>query len=108
MIRTRVLAEAPSRVWIAVSGTLGAATAPRPRQELRARDDGKRDEFFLDMRELRCEGEMPTDALRGLFTLDTEVRLHLIGAPAEIHACVAGDPRFTAHARMESAWKMWV
>ncbi|MGW0823134.1 hypothetical protein [Streptomyces sp. NPDC002845] len=108
VIRTRVLAEAPSRVWIAVSGTLGAATAPRLRQKLRACDDGKRSEFFLDMRELRYEGELPADVLRELFALGTEGRFHLIGAPSEIHACFAGDPRFTPHSRLESAWKMWM
>ncbi|MDN3029237.1 hypothetical protein [Streptomyces sp. S.PB5] len=107
IVRTRVLAEAPGRVWIAVGGTLGLATEPRLRQELRACDDGQRTEFFLDLTELRYKDELSDDTLRGLFALDHDVRFHLIGAPAEIRRRVAGDPRFTSHHGVESAWAVW-
>ncbi|MEU6379230.1 hypothetical protein [Streptomyces sp. NPDC046909] len=107
IVRTRVLAEAPGRVWIAVSGTLGPATEPRLRQDLHARDDAEHSEFFLDLTELRCKDGLADDALRGLFAFDCEVRFHLIGAPGPIRRCVADDPRFMLHSTVESAWGAW-
>ena len=107
VIRTRALAETPTQVWIAVSGTLGPATAPRLRQEWRARDDGQRSAFYVDLRELRCGADMPTEAMRRLFAFGFDARFHLIGAPEEIRMGAAGDPRFTLHATVESAWEMW-
>lgn len=107
VIRARVLAETSTQVWMAVSGTLGPTTEPRLRQELRARDDGQRSEFYVDLRELRCGRDMPAEAIRGLFAFSFDARFHLIGAPEEIRMCAAGDPRFTLHATVESAWGMW-
>ncbi|MDN3029005.1 hypothetical protein [Streptomyces sp. S.PB5] len=106
-MRTRVLAEDPERVWLAVSGTLGPTTGPRLRQELRARADGKRRAFFLDLTELRCGDGLQDDAVRQLFTLGPEARFHLIGAADEIRTSVANDPRFTFHSTLESAWGLW-
>lgn len=107
IVRTRVLAEAPGRVWIAVSGTLGPATEPRLRQDLRARDDGERTDFFLDLTELRCTDYLPDDILRGLFAFGRDVHFHLIGAPDDIRRCVEDDPHVTPHPSVESAWDMW-
>jgi hypothetical protein len=107
VIRTRVLAETPAQVWIAVSGTLGPTTEPRLRQELRTRDDGLHSEFYVDLRELRCGADMPAEAIRRLFAFSFDARFHLIGAPEEIRMCTAGDPHFTLHATVESAWDRW-
>jgi hypothetical protein len=107
VIRTRVLAETPTQAWIAVSGTLGPTTESRLRQALRARADGPRSDFYVDLRELRCGADMPAEVIRWLFTFSLDARFHLIGAPEQIRMCTAGDPRFTLQTTVESAWNMW-
>ncbi|MDW8804742.1 hypothetical protein P1P68_08070 [Streptomyces scabiei] len=107
VIRARVLAETSTQVWIAVSGTLGPTTEPRLREELRVRDDGQRSKFSVDLRELRCGAGRQAEAIRGLFAFSFDARFHLINAPEAIRMCAAGDPRFTLHATVESAWNMW-
>ncbi|NGO07750.1 hypothetical protein G5C60_08795 [Streptomyces sp. HC44] len=104
----RLLAEAPFRLWMAVSGTLGAITQRQLRQRLHEQVlDGHR-EFFLDMQGLRCADGLPDDELHTLFPEDPAAHFHLIGAPDSIRECVAGDPRFTLYAGPESAWCQWV
>lgn len=107
VIRMRLLAEAPFRLWMAVSGTLGATTGRQLRQRPHDQvDDGHR-EFLLDLQELRCADGLSDDELRTLFPKDPAVRFHLIGASDRIRECVTDDPRFTLYADPESAWCQW-
>ena len=107
VIRMRVLAEAPFRLWMAVSGTLGATTQRQLRQRLHDQVDEGHREFFLDLQELRCAEGLSDGELRALFPKDPAVRFHLIGAPECIRECVTGDPGFTLYADPESAWCQW-
>lgn len=108
VIRMRVLAEAPFRLWMAVSGTLGATTGRQLRQRLHDQvEDGHR-EFFLDLQELRCADGLSEGELRPLFPKNPAARFHLIGAPGHIRESITGDPRFTLYADPESAWCQWV
>ncbi|MCT9081337.1 hypothetical protein [Streptomyces fulvoviolaceus] len=108
IVRVRVLAEAPSRVWMAVSGTLGAATAHHVRRGLHDCVEAGTSSFFLDLRELRCTDGANGYGPRALFAVGSAVRFHLVGAPAEIRDCIDADPRFTLHSSLESAWEQWV
>ncbi|WP_344390571.1 hypothetical protein [Streptomyces vastus] len=104
----RLLAEAPFRLWMAVSGTLGGTTQRQLRQRLHDQvDDGHR-EFFLDLQELRCAEGLSDGELRAVFPKDPAARFHLIGGPDRIREVVTGDPRFTLYAAPESAWCQWV
>jgi hypothetical protein len=108
IIRMRLLAEGPCRLWMAVGGTLGARTRRQLRRWLHDQvDDGYR-EFFLDLRELSCFDGLSADELRTLFPEHAAARFHLIGAPDPIRACATGDPRFTLHTAAESAWRHWL
>ncbi|WP_189324185.1 hypothetical protein [Streptomyces flaveus] len=103
----RVLAEAPFRLWMAVSGTLGVTTQRQLRQRLHDQvEDGHR-EFFLDLQELRCADGLFEGEPRTLFPKDPATRFHLIGAPDRIRESVTGDPRFTLYADPGSAWRQW-
>ncbi|MFI6007531.1 hypothetical protein ACIBAG_01680 [Streptomyces sp. NPDC051243] len=103
----RALAEAPPQVWIAVGGLLGPATQPHVRRGLHDRATAGAREFFLDLRELHCDGEMSRGGIRALFPDHPDARFHLVGAPDPVRDCVGGDPRFTVHTRLESAWNAW-
>ncbi|GAA3839891.1 hypothetical protein GCM10023083_84060 [Streptomyces phyllanthi] len=103
----RVLAVAPSRVWIAVSGTLSATTRHRLHQVLRAGTGQGNRELFLDLRELRCAEGVAAEDVRSVFALGPAVRLHLIGAPTAVHDRVTGQARVTLHPDLESAWRAW-
>jgi hypothetical protein len=107
IIRMRVLAQAPSRVWIAISGTLGASTRHQLHQGLRASAELGSSELYLDLRELRCaDGTIAADA-RDVFALGPGVRFHLVGAPAELRGWLAEAPRFIWHTDVSSAWGRW-
>ncbi|MCT7356580.1 hypothetical protein N4P33_31205 [Streptomyces sp. 15-116A] len=107
VMQARVLAEAPPRVWIAVSGTLAAPARHRLHQTLRACADQGFSELFLDLRRLRYADVH--EARRGLtmFALGSGVRCHPVGAPAEFRDHLADDPRITLHSALESAWRDW-
>ncbi|WP_369274994.1 hypothetical protein AB5J55_38095 [Streptomyces sp. R11] len=104
----RVLAEAPPRVWMAISGTLGPATIHPVRRGLKDRVEAGVSILFLDLRELLLTDAADRYGLRTLFAVGPPVHFHLVGAPAEIRDCVGTDPRFTLHSRLDSAWERWV
>ncbi|TPQ21456.1 hypothetical protein [Streptomyces sporangiiformans] len=106
-IRMRLLAEAPSRLWMAAGGTLGATTQRQLRQWLHGHaQDGYR-QFFLDLRELRCADGALADELHTLFPRIPDARFHLIGAPDRIRDFAIGDERFILHTAPETAWWQW-
>ncbi|MGW0824624.1 hypothetical protein [Streptomyces sp. NPDC002845] len=104
----RVLAEGPSRLWIAVSGVLEATTRPHLRRELHARADRGCTEFFLDLQELHGTDGIPADELRAVFPGGPAVRFHLIGGPGSLCEGLTGDSAFTLHSRAQSAWNAWL
>jgi anti-anti-sigma regulatory factor len=107
IILVRDLAQTPSHAWLAVSGTLSAATGRRLRHELGARISRGHHELYLDLRELSCADGMTVEAVREAFALGATGRLHLIGAPEQIRAGLDQDPRITWHHGPASAWAQW-
>ncbi|MGW2835413.1 hypothetical protein [Streptomyces sp. NPDC001286] len=107
IIRTRVLTETASRLWIAVSGTLSASTRHRLHQQFRAHADRGYREFFLDLRELRCADRVTAEDVRKVFSLGSAMELHFIGAPAEIRTELTGCPHVHLYADLASAWERW-
>lgn len=51
--------------------------------------------------------QMSAEAVRGLLESRFDARFRLMGADEKIRMCAAGDPCFTLHATVESAWNMW-
>jgi hypothetical protein len=107
IVRMRVLAEAPSRVWIAVSGIIGSATQHQARQRLHHHAAAGTSAFYLDLRESGCTEGMTRDDIMAVFDACPDADLHLIGAPDDILDVFRNDPRFTAYPSLQSAWNIW-
>ncbi|KUL23244.1 hypothetical protein [Streptomyces regalis] len=107
IVRMRVLTEAGSRVWIAVSGTLSPATQHHIQQRLHHQAATGTREFYLDLRESRCTDAVTREHVGFLFAAVPDAHFHLIAAPDAVRDGIGTDPRFTVHPHLASAWNIW-
>jgi hypothetical protein len=106
-IQVRVLAVAGRRVWMAVSGTLCAATLRILHYSLCARATDERTQFYLDLNAVRWDEALPAGELPRLLPSGGRLRFHIVGAHERFHAPLGEDGRCHVHSDVASAWAAW-
>ncbi|WP_314173503.1 hypothetical protein [Streptomyces winkii] len=106
-IQVRVLAVAGRRVWMAVSGTLCAATLRVLHYSLCARVTDERTQFYLDLNAVHWDEAVAPAELPRLLPVGGRLRFHIVGAHERFRAPLRADGRCRFHSDVASAWAAW-
>ncbi|OEU92165.1 hypothetical protein DB35_05595 [Streptomyces abyssalis] len=106
-IQVRVLAVAGRRVWVAVSGTLCAATLRVLHYSLCARVTDERTHFYLDLNSVHWDKNLPAAELPRLLPAGGRLRFHIVGAHDGFRTPLGADERCRFHSDVASAWAAW-
>jgi hypothetical protein len=106
-IQVRVLAVAGRRMWVAVSGTLSAATLKVLHYNLCDRVTDERAQFYLDFNAVRWDENLPAAELPWLLPPGGRLRFHIVGAPESFRGQLGSDMRCRFHSDIASAWSEW-
>jgi hypothetical protein len=106
-IQVRVLAVAGLRVWVAVSGTLCAATLRVLHYSLCARATEERTHFYIDLNDVHHDDALPAAELPQLLPSGRRLRFHIVGAHESFRSPLGADARCRFHSDVASAWAAW-
>jgi hypothetical protein len=94
-------------VWVAVSGTLCAATLKILHYSLCARVTDERTQFYLDLNAVEWDEGLPSGEVPRLLPGGSRLRFHVVGAHESFSAPLRTDGRCRFHSDVASAWAAW-